>query len=513
MTPKTDLFDLIHSLNKNEKGYFKRFCSRQEGEKKYILLFDFIEAQKEYNENDVLIKFRKEKFTRNFSVAKAYLYNTILESLHIYYSEISVEASLNKMLHFVEILFHKGLYKQCEEIVKKMLKIATAYEKNYHIIQCHTWTLKLLGSLGFKKVERPQLQSIFKSIEHQLEIFGNTLKHGNFGNELTFLIGREGEYTYKNIKKDIENIIQKSEEGKINSSESVRLQIFQKIIATYYIFYVEKDLDKSFRIMQESITLFDNKKELISEELITYTTLHANMLVIAGRTKNEKAFFLSLKKLREINDSQRNKLSPKQRASIFEHSYVSEFSYYIRKINFEKINTSIDAVIQGMEEYKDSLNEINRNILIVNTGIMLYGDNQRKQALQWFLKLINQDDIKTRPDVIAVAKMLIVIIHYEFKNFDILPSLIRSAQRFLKEQKLLSQIEIVVLKYIAASIKNDGTSGSQKLEQENLILKAKSELDVIEKSDYASYFNYSAWLTAQLEKKTYTEVLKRLNGN
>jgi hypothetical protein len=511
MTPKTDLFELIRSLNKNEKGYFKRFCARQEGEKKYLLLFDFISQQNEYNESEILTVFKKEKFVKNFSVAKAYLYDTILESLHNYHADISAEATLDRMFHYIEILFQKGLYKQCEELIKKIVKIATTYEKDFHILQSYHWTLKISNSLGFKKTDAAQLRSIFDNMEIALDRLSQTVKYSNLGTELTFIIGKEGEFTYDGVGKKIESIIAKASKGNNTKNDSVRLQIFKRMIFLYHSFYIKKDIEESFESIQECIRLFESKKELISDKLLTYITIHANMLVISSRKKNEKAFFTSLNKLREIDNLYQDKLSPKQRASIFEHSYISELSHYINSASFEKIESVVDAIVEGIERHKNSSNEINRNILVVNVGIMLYGNNQPKAALKWFLKLINQEDFKTRPDIVAVAKMLIVIIHYELDNFDILTSLIRSTNRFLKEHKLLSKVEIEVLKYITTALKN--YDKKEKAETQKLIIETKNELSLIDLGEFSSYFNYNAWLTAQLENKTYAEVLKRIVKN
>ena len=66
------LFELIHSLSKNEKRYFKLFAGFQMGEKKYLLLFDAIAEQKEYDEQKIITKFKGERFLKQLPVAKNY---------------------------------------------------------------------------------------------------------------------------------------------------------------------------------------------------------------------------------------------------------------------------------------------------------------------------------------------------------------------------------------------------------------------------------------------------------
>ena len=51
MKATDDLFQLIKALTKNEKGYFKKYSAFHSigGKNKYLLLFDAIEKQKEYD--------------------------------------------------------------------------------------------------------------------------------------------------------------------------------------------------------------------------------------------------------------------------------------------------------------------------------------------------------------------------------------------------------------------------------------------------------------------------------
>ena len=50
-TPSTELFDLVRSLTKQEKRYYKMYTTLSGGKtNKYLMLFDAIDAQKEYDE-------------------------------------------------------------------------------------------------------------------------------------------------------------------------------------------------------------------------------------------------------------------------------------------------------------------------------------------------------------------------------------------------------------------------------------------------------------------------------
>ena len=92
---KEGLFELIKSLSKSEKRYFKLISSRHTigDENNYVRLFDFIDKQDVYNEKQLFIEFNGEAFLHRFSITKKRLYNHVLNALYEFYSSSSIDLS------------------------------------------------------------------------------------------------------------------------------------------------------------------------------------------------------------------------------------------------------------------------------------------------------------------------------------------------------------------------------------------------------------------------------------
>ena len=146
MKPSTELFKLIKSLSKSEKRFFKLSSSLQSGEKNYLKIFDFIEAQSDYNESDLKNAFKGETFVKHLPSEKNHLYKLILKSLRSYYSEQSVSSILKQEIKNVEILYNKALYKECEKFVRRAKNTAKKYEKFYYWFELISWEKRLLES-------------------------------------------------------------------------------------------------------------------------------------------------------------------------------------------------------------------------------------------------------------------------------------------------------------------------------------------------------------------------------
>ena len=92
----SSLFELIKSLTKSEKRYFKVLSSKHVigNENKYIQLFDFIDSMEDYNEDIIIDHFKGEAFLNKFSITKARLYDHILNSLEQFHATNNVDAQL-----------------------------------------------------------------------------------------------------------------------------------------------------------------------------------------------------------------------------------------------------------------------------------------------------------------------------------------------------------------------------------------------------------------------------------
>ena len=134
MEKSGNLYLLIKSLTKSEKGYFKKYASfhiRSSEGSNYIKIFNAIDAQLVYDEHKLIKKFKQERFINQFSVAKNYLYNIILESLEAYHYSNNKE--IRSLLNKIELLTDRGLYVQAKKLLKKVRKMAEDHKLSGYI--------------------------------------------------------------------------------------------------------------------------------------------------------------------------------------------------------------------------------------------------------------------------------------------------------------------------------------------------------------------------------------------
>jgi hypothetical protein len=117
-TQKPDItFQLVHSLSRNEKRYFKLFSGLVKGQKNYLEIFEIMEKQQVYDEEALKKKLAKKPYAKQLTYEKHYLRKMILKALRSYHS--SDESRLGNVISDLETLTEKGLSELFLPLVSK----------------------------------------------------------------------------------------------------------------------------------------------------------------------------------------------------------------------------------------------------------------------------------------------------------------------------------------------------------------------------------------------------------
>ena len=144
MKPSTELFDLIKSLSKSEKRFFKLHSALQSGDKNYLRIFDAIDKQKVYEEDALKRLFAKEPFIKHSPPEKNHLYKLFLKALRAYHAGGTISGILKQEIKNIEILYDKALYKECNKLLHRAKRIAQENEKFYYLFELLNWEKMLL---------------------------------------------------------------------------------------------------------------------------------------------------------------------------------------------------------------------------------------------------------------------------------------------------------------------------------------------------------------------------------
>ena len=504
-TVSDDLFQLIQSLDKQEKRYFKLFASRHVigKENKYVRLFDAINAQKAYDEEKIKKKFAGEAFTKQIHVAKNYLYKLILNSLRSY-NENKSEDPFPLLMRNAELLWKKGLIKQSERLLAKAKNIAINNERFLQVLEVYEREHQIIHSrTDFNRLEE-YVNVDFQEELKMLDYYRNFLEFQLLHDQIFIPYWKKGTIRNQEEKEALSQLFDKPLYQNIDNAKSFNARMFyHNARFTYY--FLTGEFSRCYEHIQEQVFMFEQlpKAQLKDQRLKRYTSTVINLYIVQRELQLFGEALLSLRKLREIPSH-----SITQKARLIIRSYNLENDLYLSTGQFRKGLANIPTLVAEFEQYKEYIEKQHRLGLFYNLAYIYFGVGDFHQSLDWINQLLNDPDLKTREDIHCFGRILNLFIHFELGNDQLLESIVKSTYRFLSRRKRLFKVESIILSFLKKY--------PDWISRKDILLGfggLRTELQELVSDEYEQrafdYFDFISWLDSKIEGGSFEKVVNR----
>ncbi len=449
--PKTssqNLYDLIHSLTKNEKGYFKKYSSKHTSSNNnvYIELFDLINKQKKYDETEIIVQLGER--AKHLSAAKNYLTKTIIESLKAFHSEDSPQTIINGYTHTSRLLLSKGLKKQYNTYLEKAKSIAIKHEYFYEAIIINME--QIYQARSGNKTSAKELDVLTEEKNHLNRLIENRTIYSDHYTAMYREYLRPGDIS-KSFKEKANQILNSKDFENINNALSFSAKVdFLETKTICYYAKSNREIDIELNI--EKVNLFKENKEFLKETKWKryYFVQLANL---ANRQCELKAYEDMKGNLDEIEKlaSNNDHLDRHLKARIFEAHASMTLQYLFRTGNFEGIHAYIGSISDELSHHERHLNDFNVVRLSFFCILALFADGDNEACLNWFVKISNKI-MAHRKNLDVIQKTLQIIIHIELGNYSLAESLLRSSKRQIRDLFQESKSVNIIWQYLGKKL-------------------------------------------------------------
>lgn len=501
--PKIDspkLFNLIKSLTPTERRYFKMWVDpNNEKNSKYILLFDAIEAQTDFDDAALkkLIYPEKTPESRKYSELKNYLYNEILKALQHFDEKTSVEFRIKNMLLNVKVLFKRSLFHECKEQLQKIKKLALEYEDYLALLEVLRWEKELAYTMTDIALLNRQLESFRKN---ELEYLGEQTTITELRN-LFFKLLVE---LRKDVTRSKEHLVQLkkiADNNLINhpaNTVSTTAHLFRLRFLSAYYFSIS-DFEKFYETSKTLLKEVAAHPHFLKESVSEYISVLNNHIVSCGQLEKYAEVRTYLQKLKSVQP-----ITKDDALKIHRQYYLAKFRLCISSGEFE----------EGIEALKSHESEslhfekfyFEKNTFYFHYFLIYFGVNDYEKALHYLNEWLNMPRNIERQDLQSLARVLNLIIHFEMKNDILLESLLRSTQRFLRKRSVY-QFEKLMVQFIKDSRKMFLKDEIKKALQ-NLQSELKRLLMLPEEAQLIKMFDFESWLESKLTGKPFKEIVR-----
>ena len=485
------LFRLIKGLSRSEKRYFKLFASK-EGDslnKKFIRLFDLLDQQLVYSEEDILKKEPGLKRSQ-MSNLKAHLYKRILQSLRMFDNSSVKDIRIREYIDHAQILYNRSHYDQCVRMLQKAKKMAHRHHNLELLLEIYKWE-KLVLSQTVGKGNQERVNAIIEQVRDVNNRINNINSFSNIQVKLNALYLRKGFVRSKEDFDNINNILHQElpdfQEESLSFYEKLHLY---NLYVDYYFFI--QDFQKGCIYAQKWVDLFQHNLQ-IPEYLDLYLKGLNHLMIAQYKLMRYSDFIQNHRRMKYIPQLVGVELDANIQLKLQKYIYSHLFNKFFMVGDFEIGAILFARIKPRLEEFISQLDKHSRLIMYYKIACLYFGDGNFNEATKWLYRINNTEEDDIREDVHSFARIINLICHFEMGHIDVIPYYLRSTYRYLSKKDDLQQFQQYILKFIKQLDRNM-TQGALIEQFKNL----RNQLLTLVDSPYEKrafiYFDIISWL-------------------
>jgi hypothetical protein len=504
-TTSTNLFELVHSLTKAEKAYFRSFAQwkSREDNPLYIKLFDAITRQKKYDEKKLVSKFNLKP--NIFASLKNNLYSVLLDCLRNFHTGHDMTHKVRELLYHAEILFHKKLFPACLKILERAMNIAEEFD-------LHSYCLEIIQFIQLLKEAEKDIPWLEKKLPLLLEKEDEIIKKTENFKQYRKNMAASTIYGYKiNLPENkvphlfFENMVDEYILKKETQADSFWARIYYYKLKGFKYYY-KNDLKNSLRCYIEMERFINENEKMKRMNVDVYNTAIHNILAVGPGIlgfSDIRNYFQQLQAPEHVWLTGDIDFTAR-----YYNNLLRIYIYYHIRDKAKKISNKVSEWLNENEKRPDKLHT---SSIIYFLAHLYFFEGDFKKSLLWLNNLVNNYNEKVENYVYCSARLLILVINYELGNYEQLPYLARSTHGFLRSRQRLFKFEEKVLSFFSKKLPNASDHKQEALKAFKHLRAelAKEYTKEHSKRRILQYFDLSSWLDSKIEGKTFYDVLKR----
>lgn len=441
----TELFQLIRSLNANEKGFFKKYASRHsEKGNEYLRLFYAIDKMKEYDEQPL------KKNIKHLPVVKNYLYNLLMDALVLYHNtEKNISLYLANKYARTYILEMKGL---SDKAIKERKHARDVAAKHHHTSFEYLFA-RTYHQLNNVKLGAYKPSSYYKQVYDELTALlhreqAHLRYNFEYGKLRALALKMKGEMQDSVTESDIDFTLLKTDSPQVHINEK---RTSNEALINFYL--KKNEVKSAYQIACEYLkTEKRQKRDVNNVHYYSRALMYASMASMYNNKYAEAHTLLNQLGALKTTNEHVNTLNRMR----FVNFKLSNFCF---ADDYSSGAEFCSSVIDNYPEQFDGENPVyyyDGNIIY--SLYLLFFARDFQKCIYLYIHHIKRSYLqKKAPLAYRDVELFWLMIQTELGNYHLLPALTKSIARKFKKLHLLQEHTKTLLDFF-----NDlGTKGSQ----------------------------------------------------
>jgi len=480
--PEADsLYQLVKSLSKAEKRYFRVFTGKNdESSKGYLVLFDILSGTRRYDKEELMKKIREKNLSTDLPKTRQYLFDAIIKSLIFYYSENDPEFKMRLQLFQLLVLNKKELFR----LAQKKLKIfeRNCRKQNRTFLLAETYALMKTNAfnLYLNNYDTRSLSEMIQKEEANLHLLMNESRYRSLLIEMLTILKNESMESPQASEKKFRNLAMHPLLTDANKARTLRSSLIYFSIISIIQFKLRKNED-ALKNASAYLNLIEKNHHLLRRNTFYYIVGLRNKILVLRQLGRHKELQAVLTKLRDVRCHNVN-----QKVIKFTTYYTFSLLSLLDSGDFEQAAKLVPEIEPELDNFGDLVEKASVLQLRMLIAKVHFGKKDYDAAITVLNRILGEKQIKGYLNICLSAKILLMLSHYELGNVSLMPSLARSIMRQMKLEGLENSPEYLFVKAFREKNLSPGLLRNLFSEMEVFITckKLQPVLDFISLRDY-----------------------------
>ncbi|MBI5372744.1 MAG: hypothetical protein HZA79_12045 [Sphingobacteriales bacterium] len=498
------IWQLIHSLDSNEKLFFKRNFAPcvSPGQRLYIRLFDAIAAQKEYDEAAILKKFQPGLNKKNIAYQKHYLHRQICEALVQYDGRKNPGHDIYASIQLIRIYRKKGLYAEAFALWKKAVEKARTAEA-FALLNLLKTEFEKMIIFSHTHSGYDELLSLFKKNAITYSEYAELITLRDVYTE-TLLLKRKTHLGQDDLLRErISSLMEKvNRADTVNHGHSFWYRHYY-FMSKATLLYLENDMAGSLGILQELFADWKKNKRFLATHGEFYIEL-LYMINYAGILNGSYAVVTAI-----FNDELNHEIRDKTQRAYFEAiKYLALNKIYNKTAAYDEVQKLLVFMKSKYKLWEPVLNEELNSTVTLSLGIGCFVLEQYDDALYFIKRATTYFREATREEHASVAQLLLLLIRYNLNNPRLFDAQYRATYQYFYKKKKKAPFEQALVQCLHRAYYMKDNRMIRDEFRKTLELLAPTQEQVSQQRTFA-IFNFPGWLNSKIQRITYRQYVEK----
>lgn len=507
---KSELLNrLILSLTKAEKRNFRLYARKiqQEGELKFLSLFDLLEKNGDIDEN-VLLNTLQVKNKSQFSSLKRHLYQHLLTSLRLLYNQRSLDIRIRELTDFATILYQKNLYLEALQLLNKSKQLARKSHKDH----LHLEIVEFEKKIESRHITRASTERILDLIDEargRKKVITSVTELSNLKLRLQRFFINNGPAQNDEEKEQIHSFF----ETLLPPLDEKNLTFFEKVYlhqSYFWLHYCNLNFEDCLRHANGWVQLFQEEPDMINKDLEIYLKGLHYRGIISFCLKDGDTFLNTQTTLHACTaapDIIWSEITSIQHRLFLINGQINKLLLFPL---IEDVEQQVRAVQEQLNTIRDRLDPHKALIIQYKIAQLYLRDGQTDRGIDYLNQILNHPGKHLRLDLQIYTRLSLLMAHHDQHNDIVTDYLLNTTQRFFQKNDKMSSTPLVILQLFKKMTKLDPRRAKEEM-QTCLETLNQLALAPYERRAFV-YLDIRPWLIGHLEQQPLKKVIVQMNS-